>query len=177
MHHGLTGILLGLLAGTAHAAVPSAFEHQVYQAMVEHNFHGDWHSDCSRLPHGGALRQWWRLGQGQLDIVETRYSDDDCPVATVCHAPGVLRHTRGVDGAPLFQGRQVTGFSNSEEAAVQLTEVVPFLVEEMLQANGGHYQKGPDWQPFVLRDGLLITGQNPASSEQTAETLLAALAQ
>lgn len=99
------------------------------------------------------------------------------PVATVCHAPGVLRHTRGVDGAPLVQGRQVTGFSNSEEAAVQLTEVVPFLVEEMLQANGGHYQKGPDWQPFVLRDGLLITGQNPASSEQTAETLLAALSE
>ena len=98
-------------------------------------------------------------------------------VATVCHAPGVLRHTRGIDGAPLVQGRQVTGFSNSEEAAVQLTEVVPFLVEEMLQANGGQYLKGPDWQPFVLRDGLLITGQNPASSEQTAETLLAALSE
>lgn len=99
------------------------------------------------------------------------------PVATVCHAPGVLRHTRSVEGAPLVQGRQVTGFTNSEEAAVQLTEVVPFLVEEMLQANGGHYQKGPDWQPFVVRDGLLITGQNPASSEQTAQTLLAALSE
>ena len=78
MLYGLTGMLLGLLAGTAHAADPTAFKHQVYQAMVEHNFHGDWHSDCSRLNHRGALRQWWRLGQGQLDILETRYSDDDC---------------------------------------------------------------------------------------------------
>ncbi|MFC3913247.1 type 1 glutamine amidotransferase domain-containing protein [Pseudaeromonas sharmana] len=124
-------------------------------------------------------------GHGPLwDLAEDRYSialieqaiAAGKPVATVCHAPGVLRHTRAADGTPLVRGHQVTGFSNSEEAAVQLTDVVPFLVEEMLQANGGDYRKGPDWQPFVLRDGLLITGQNPASSEQTAETLLAALA-
>lgn len=97
------------------------------------------------------------------------------PLAAVCHAPGIFRHTRRPDGAPLVQGLQVTGFSNSEEAAVQLTEVVPFLVEEMLQGHGALYSKGADWLPYVRRDGLLITGQNPASSELTAQTLLASL--
>lgn len=97
------------------------------------------------------------------------------PLAAVCHAPGIFRHTRRPDGAPLVQGLQVTGFSNSEEAAVQLTEVVPFLVEEMLQGHGALYSKGADWLPYVRRDGLLITGQNPASSELTALTLLASL--
>ena len=97
------------------------------------------------------------------------------PLAAVCHAPGIFRHTRRPDGAPLVQGLQVTGFSNSEEAAVQLTDVVPFLVEEMLQGHGALYSKGADWLPYVRRDGLLITGQNPASSELTALTLLASL--
>lgn len=97
------------------------------------------------------------------------------PLAAVCHAPGIFRHTRRPDGAPLVQGLQVTGFSNSEEAAVQLTDVVPFLVEEMLQGHGALYSKGADWLPYVRRDGLLITGQNPASSELTAQTLLASL--
>ena len=97
------------------------------------------------------------------------------PLAAVCHAPGIFRHTRRPDGAPLVQGLQVTGFSNSEEAAVQLTDVVPFLVEEMLQGHGARYSKGADWLPYVQRDGLLITGQNPASSELTAQTLLASL--
>ena len=97
------------------------------------------------------------------------------PLAAVCHAPGIFRHTRRPDGAPLVQGLQVTGFSNSEEAAVQLTDVVPFLVEEMLQGHGALYSKGADWLPYVQRDGLLITGQNPASSELTAQTLLASL--
>ena len=97
------------------------------------------------------------------------------PLAAVCHAPGIFRHTRRPDGSPLVQGLQVTGFSNSEEAAVLLTEVVPFLVEEMLQGHGALYSKGADWLPYVRRDGLLITGQNPASSELTAQTLLASL--
>ena len=97
------------------------------------------------------------------------------PLAAVCHAPGIFRHTRRPDGAPLVQGLQVTGFSNTEEAAVQLTDVVPFLVEEMLQGHGALYSKGADWLPYVRRDGLLITGQNPASSELTALTLLASL--
>jgi putative intracellular protease/amidase len=97
------------------------------------------------------------------------------PVAAVCHAPGVLRHVKGADGKPLVAGKSVTGFSNTEEAAVGLTEVVPFLVEDMLKQSGGHYTKAADWQPHVAVDGLLITGQNPASSEPVAEALLKAL--
>jgi putative intracellular protease/amidase len=96
-------------------------------------------------------------------------------VALVCHAPGVLRHVRGADGKALVDGRNVTGFANSEEAAAQLTDVVPFLVEDMLVAAGGVYTKGGDWQPHVVTDGRLITGQNPASSEPAARALLAQL--
>ncbi len=97
------------------------------------------------------------------------------PVAAVCHAPGVLRHPKAFDGKSVVYGKAVTGFTNTEEAAVGLTEVVPFLVEDMLTKNGGNYSKGADWQPYVLTDGLLITGQNPASSEPSAKALLKAL--
>jgi putative intracellular protease/amidase len=97
------------------------------------------------------------------------------PVAAVCHAPGVFRHVRTAAGAPLVKGLKVTGFSNSEEKAVGLTAVVPFLVEDMLKENGGTYSKGPDWGPYVLTDGNLITGQNPASSAPAAVALLAKL--
>ncbi|MBB4019537.1 putative intracellular protease/amidase [Chelatococcus caeni] len=97
------------------------------------------------------------------------------PVALVCHAPGVLRHAKTPEGRPLVEGKQVTGFSNTEEAAVELTDVVPFLVEDELEAKGGIYTKGPDWAPHVVSDGLLITGQNPASSTPTAERLLSQL--
>jgi putative intracellular protease/amidase len=94
------------------------------------------------------------------------------PVAAVCHAPGVLRHAKTADGAPLVQGKDVTGFTNTEEAAVQLTDIVPFLVEDELLKNGGKYSKGADWHPHVMVDGNLITGQNPASSEPAAMALL-----
>lgn len=94
------------------------------------------------------------------------------PVAAVCHAPGVLRDVKSADGKPLVQGKSVTGFTNTEEEAVGLTKVVPFLVEDMLKKNGSNYSKGGDWQPYVVSDGLLITGQNPASSEPAAEALL-----
>ena len=94
------------------------------------------------------------------------------PLALVCNAPGVLRHTKAPDGTPLVKGKKVTGFANTEEDAVQLTDVVPFLVEDMLKANGGVYSKGPDWAPYVLTDGTLITGQNPASSEPGAQAVL-----
>ena len=99
----------------------------------------------------------------------------DRPVGAVCHAPAVFRHTKGSDGKPLVSGKRVTGFTNSEEAAVGLTDVVPFLVEDMLTENGGHYEKGDDWASFVLVDGKLVTGQNPASSEAAAEKLLGLL--
>jgi putative intracellular protease/amidase len=97
------------------------------------------------------------------------------PVAAVCHAPAVLRHVKDGTGAPLVRGKRVTGFSNTEEAAVGLTDVVPFSVEDMLLGNGGDYRRAEDWNPHVERDGVLITGQNPASSDATAEALLSAL--
>lgn len=97
------------------------------------------------------------------------------PVGAVCHAPAVLRHARNEQGQPLVKGKAVTGFSNSEEAAVQLTDIVPFLVEDMLKGHGGHYERAEDWQPHAVVDGVLITGQNPASSEVSAQALLGLL--
>lgn len=82
------------------------------------------------------------------------------PVAAVCHAPGMLRPVKAAGGTPLVKGKKVTGFTNTEEEAVSLTEVLPFLVEDMLKENGRHYSKGADWQSYVLTDGKLITGQN-----------------
>ena len=93
-------------------------------------------------------------------------------VSAVCHAPGVFRHTKAADGSPLVKGKKVTGFTNTEEAAVELTKIVPFLVEDMLVKNGGVYSKGADWQSYVVTDGKLITGQNPASSAAAAEAVL-----
>jgi putative cofactor-binding repeat protein len=98
------------------------------------------------------------------------------PVAAVCHGPAVLRRAKGADGTPLVKGKSVTGFSNTEEAAVGLTDVVPFLVEDALKANGGRYSRAEDWASHAVVDGNLITGQNPASSEATARALLEALA-
>ncbi len=97
------------------------------------------------------------------------------PVAAVCHAPGVLRHPKLPNGDSVVKGKNVTGFTNTEEAAAGLTDVVPFLVEDMLKTNGGHYAKLGDWQPHTITDGLLVTGQNPASSEPAAHALLKVL--
>jgi putative intracellular protease/amidase len=91
----------------------------------------------------------------------------------VCHAPGVLLHTKGTDGKALVNNKRVTGFTNGEEDAVQLTDIVPFLVEDMLKENGGNYNKAEDWHPHIEVDGNLITGQNPASSTAVAEKMLA----
>ena len=84
----------------------------------------------------------------------------------------MLRHAKGADGQQLVEGKQMTGFTNSEEAAVELTDIVPFLVEDELKARGGQYSHGPDWASYVVTDGLLITGQNPASSAEAAAALL-----
>jgi len=97
-------------------------------------------------------------------------------VALVCHAPGVLRHVTTPGGGPLVEGKQVTGFTNTEEAAVGLTEIVPFLVEDELKAKGGRFSRGEDWASYVVSDGPLITGQNPASSSAAAALLLKQLA-
>lgn len=96
----------------------------------------------------------------------------DKPVGAVCHAPVALVNVRGRDGEYLVKGKRVTGFSNSEEEAVGLTAVVPFLLEDRLKERGGIYSNGPDWAPYVQVDGKLVTGQNPASSEAGAKELL-----
>jgi putative intracellular protease/amidase len=101
------------------------------------------------------------------------FAAHDRPIGAVCHAPAVFKHPKGADGKPLVAGKNVTGFTNTEEDGVGLTEIVPFLVEDMLKANGGLYQKGADWSSFVVTDGKLVTGQNPASSEEAAKKLLA----
>lgn len=114
----------------------------------------------------------WDLAEDKTTIalIESFYINNK-PVAAVCHAPAIFKHTKNETGDPLVKGKKVTGFSNTEEAAVQLTDVVPFLVEDMLAKNGGDYSKKEDWAAYALEDGLLITGQNPASSELVAELL------
>ena len=94
------------------------------------------------------------------------------PIGAVCHAPAVFRHADDPDGKKLVSGKRVTGFTNTEEQGVGLTNVVPFLVEDMLKQNGGKYEKGADWGSYVVRDGMLVTGQNPASSAAAAKELL-----
>jgi putative intracellular protease/amidase len=119
----------------------------------------------------------WDLANDKhsIHLIESAYAAGK-PVAFVCHAPGVLRNVKAKDGTPIVKGKHVTGFSNAEEDAVQLTSVVPFLVEDELKRLGGLYAKGPDWSSFVLVDGNLITGQNPASSVEAAQEELQMLA-
>lgn len=124
---------------------------------------------------GGHGPLWDLANDPQSIALIEAFAATGKPTGFVCHAPGVLKDVKGADGQPLVKGRAVTGFTNSEEAAVGLTEVVPFLVEDMLTANGGRYSKGADWACYVLTDGTLVTGQNPASSREAAEALLALL--
>lgn len=130
-------------------------------------------SDYDAVFYPGGHGPLWDLAEDakSVALIETMLAAGK-PVSAVCHAPGVLRHAKTADGKPLVQGRQVTGFSNAEEAAVQLTDVVPFLVEDELKRLGGLYSSGPDWQSHVVSDGLLITGQNPGSSVAVAKALL-----
>lgn len=130
--------------------------------------------DFDTVFYPGGHGPMWDLAESKdsADLIESFLAANK-PVALVCHAPGVLRHVKTPEGRPLVEGRKVTGFTNTEEAAVGLTEVVPFLVEDELKAKGGLYSSGPDWTPYVLEDGLLITGQNPASSAPAAQLLVA----
>lgn len=133
-------------------------------------------ADFDAVFYPGGHGPLWDLAEDQnsISLIEQALQADK-PVALVCHAPGVLRHVKGSDEQPIVKGKSVTGFSNTEESAVGLTEIVPFLVEDMLKENGGQYSKAEDWQVYVQQDGLLITGQNPASSAATAEALLKSL--
>ena len=119
----------------------------------------------------------WDLYQDQVSItlIES-FMASGKPVAAVCHAPAALLRASAPDGQALLSGRQVTGFSNEEEEGVGLTQVVPYLLEDALAPQGAHYQRGSAWEPWVVTDGNLITGQNPASSEATANALLTHLA-
>lgn len=125
---------------------------------------------------GGHGPLWdLRENADSIKLIETFYSAKK-PVAAVCHAPAVLLNVKDSQGNALVANKKVTGFTNGEEAAVQLTEVVPVLLEDAFKALGADYQKGDDWGSFVVEDGLLLTGQNPASSKALAELLITKLA-
>ena len=128
--------------------------------------------DFDTVFYPGGHGPMWDLAESPVSIalIESFY-DSGKPVALVCHAPGVLRHVT-YKGEPLVKGKRVTGFTNEEEEEVQLTKVVPFLVEDELKRLGAIFEKVPNWQPFSIIDGRLITGQNPASSTSAAHALL-----
>jgi len=133
--------------------------------------------DYDTVFYPGGHGPLWDLAEDtdSARLIETTLRSGK-PLALVCHAPGVLRHTRNEDGTPLVRGKTVTGFANSEEEGVGLTDIVPFLVEDELKKLGGQYSKLADWEPYVVQDGQLITGQNPASSGPAADALIAVAA-
>ncbi len=132
-------------------------------------------ADYDAVFYPGGHGPLWDLAEDATSrkLIENFYTNGK-PVAAVCHAPAVLRHVE-IDGQPIVKGKRVTGFANSEEEAVHLTKVVPFLVEDELKRLGGKYEKVEDWGSLAVVDGRLITGQNPASSEATAKALLGVL--
>ncbi|WP_198331497.1 type 1 glutamine amidotransferase domain-containing protein [Psychrobacter aquimaris] len=131
--------------------------------------------DFDSVFYPGGHGPLWDLAvdKNSINLIET-FVKQDKPVAFVCHSPAALKNVK-IDGEYLVKGKTVTGFTNSEEDAVGLTDVVPFLVEDALKANGANYEKAADWESFVVEDGLLITGQNPASSEEAAKRLITKL--
>jgi len=133
-------------------------------------------NDFDAVFYPGGHGPLWDLSvdNNSKALIESQYNAGK-PVGLVCHAVAALQHTTGSNGDALVKGKRVTGFSNTEEDAVQLTSIVPFLVEDNLIANGGLYNKGDDWVSYIETDGNLITGQNPASSEAVAKAMLAQL--
>ena len=130
-------------------------------------------ADFDAVFYPGGHGPLWDLAESDQSIALIEaFAQAGKPISFVCHAPGVLRHVKAANGEPLIKGRKVTGFTNGEEAGVELTDVVPFLIEDEFIRLGGHYEKGADWQPHVVEDGRLITGQNPASSEAVAQALI-----
>ncbi len=129
--------------------------------------------DYDAVFYPGGHGPLWDLTEDPVSIalIETMYVSEK-PVAAVCHAPAIFRKAKSTHGIPMVKGKSVTGFSNTEEAAVQLTDVVPFLLEDELKAQGANYTRADDWSPHLAIDGNLITGQNPASSVLVAQALL-----
>jgi len=132
--------------------------------------------DYEAVFYPGGHGPLWDLATDKtsIELIESFYNQQK-PIAFVCHAPAALVNVKSVNGEPLVKGKHVTGFSNTEEEAVDLTNVVPFLLEDELKKNGAHYSKGDNWFSYVKQDGLLITGQNPASSVEAAKLLLEVL--
>jgi putative intracellular protease/amidase len=131
------------------------------------------HEDFDTVFYPGGHGPLWDIAEDKdsIRLLESFLAADK-PVALVCHAPGALRHVRTPAGRPLVDGKRITGFTNSEEEGVGLTNIVPFLVEDELKAKGGKFERSEDWGVFIVTDGLLTTGQNPASSYAAAERLL-----
>lgn len=132
--------------------------------------------DFDTVFYPGGHGPMWDLAESPVSIalIESFYNSGKA-VAFVCHAPGVLRHVT-YKGEPLVKGKRITGFTNEEEEEVQLTKVVPFLVEDELKRLGAIFEKVRNWQPFSVVDGHLVTGQNPASSTSGAQALLKLMA-
>lgn len=133
--------------------------------------------DFDTVFYPGGHGPMWDLAEdpNSIRLIESFLASGK-PVALVCHAPAALRHAMTPDGKPLVEGKKVTGFTNTEEESMGLTEVVPFLLEDELKVKGGNFSKGPDLESYVVSDGLLITGQNPKSSGPAAKTLIEQLA-
>jgi putative intracellular protease/amidase len=132
--------------------------------------------DFDAVFYPGGHGPLWDLANDKTSIaLIEKFNSQQKPIAFVCHAPAALKDVKDANGNPLVKGKKVTGFTNTEEAAVQLTDIVPFLVEDMLNENGGIYSKKEDWAAYAIKDGNLITGQNPASSELVAEKLIESL--
>jgi putative intracellular protease/amidase len=130
-------------------------------------------ADYDAVYYPGGHGPLWDLAEDKNSIaILEGFFNANKPIAVACHGPAIFKNTKKQDGTPLVKGLNVTGFSNSEETASGLAQVVPFLVENMLTENGAIYSKGADWTPHVVEDGALITGQNPASAKFVAEKLL-----
>ncbi len=129
--------------------------------------------DFDAVFYPGGHGPLWDLAEDKASIaLLDAFEQAGKPMALVCHGPAALRRVRGADSQPLVKNRKVTGFSNSEESAVGLDDVVPFSIEDEFKKLGGHYEKGPDWTSYIVVDDRLVTGQNPASSEAAAQALL-----
>lgn len=129
--------------------------------------------DYDAIFYSGGYGPLWDLAENKASIalIESFYNSNK-PIASVCHAPAIFKNTKDSQGQSLVHRKKVTAYSNSEEAAVQFTSLVPFSVQDMLIENGAFYSKGQDWYPYAMEDGLIVTGQNPASAELVAELLL-----
>ncbi|RXQ95789.1 type 1 glutamine amidotransferase domain-containing protein [Ancylomarina salipaludis] len=137
-------------------------------ALADINF-----EDYDAVFYPGGHGPLWDLAEDSISAKLIQDFDGaNKPIAFVCHAPAALRHVKNAEGEFLVKGKRVTGFSNEEEDAVQLSTIVPFLVEDILKSKGGIYSRGKVWEAYAIEDGNLITGQNPASSALVAEILL-----